>query len=92
MPHKARVLLVGGGGIGTIAALNLEHGGLAEVTAVLRSNFDIVSRKGFSISSCDHGTLENWRPARGQSAVLRRRLFRDGRRSAMYPTLTSLQS
>ncbi|GJD01524.1 2-dehydropantoate 2-reductase [Colletotrichum higginsianum] len=69
MPHKARVLLVGGGGIGTIAALNLEHGGLAEVTAVLRSNFDIVSRKGFSISSCDHGTLENWRPARVLNSV-----------------------
>ncbi|KAK1672490.1 ketopantoate reductase PanE/ApbA C terminal-domain-containing protein [Colletotrichum godetiae] len=61
-PDKARVLLVGCGGIGTIAALNLEAGGLARVTAVLRSNFDIVNRNGFTIHSCEHGDKEGWRP------------------------------
>ncbi|GKT76205.1 hypothetical protein ColTof4_08628 [Colletotrichum tofieldiae] len=71
MADKTQVLLVGGGGIGTMAALNLERGGLAEVTAVLRSNFEIVSRKGFSIKSCDHGSLENWRPTQSQSAAHR---------------------
>ncbi|GJC85875.1 uncharacterized protein ColLi_08713 [Colletotrichum liriopes] len=71
MADKPQVLLVGGGGIGTMAALNIERGGLAEVTAVLRSNFEIVSRKGFSIKSCDHGNLENWRPTQSQSAAHR---------------------
>ncbi|GKT47139.1 uncharacterized protein ColSpa_07320 [Colletotrichum spaethianum] len=66
---NSRVLLVGGGGIGTIAALNLERGGLAEVTTVLRSNFEHVSRKGFSIKSCDHGNLENWRPTQVLNSV-----------------------
>ncbi|KAJ5979321.1 hypothetical protein N7501_002663 [Penicillium viridicatum] len=39
MSGKAQVLLVGCGGVGTIAALNLETGGHAAVTAVLRSNY-----------------------------------------------------
>ncbi|KAK2013697.1 2-dehydropantoate 2-reductase [Colletotrichum eremochloae] len=69
MTDKRQVLLVGAGGIGAIAALNLERGGSAEVTAVLRSNFDIVSRKGFSITSCDHGNVEDWRPSRVLNAV-----------------------
>ncbi|KAK1982328.1 6-phosphogluconate dehydrogenase [Colletotrichum cereale] len=69
MADKRRVLLVGAGGIGTIAALNLERGGSAEVTAVLRSNFDVVGRNGFSITSCDHGSLENWRPSQVLNAV-----------------------
>ncbi|EFQ35163.1 uncharacterized protein GLRG_10307 [Colletotrichum graminicola M1.001] len=69
MTDKWRVLLVGAGGIGTIAALNLERGGSAEVAAVLRSNHDVVSRKGFSIKSCDHGSLENWRPSQVLNAV-----------------------
>ncbi|OLN87237.1 hypothetical protein CCHL11_03669 [Colletotrichum chlorophyti] len=71
---EARVLLVGSGGIGTIAALNLECGGQAKVTAVLRSNYDAVSRNGFIIKSCEHGDLEGWRPAQGQrnpAAVLK---------------------
>ncbi|KAK1999961.1 ApbA-domain-containing protein [Colletotrichum falcatum] len=69
MTDKRRVLLVGAGGIGAIAALNLERGGLAKVAAVLRSNFDVVNRKGFSIRSCDHGNLENWRPSQVLNAV-----------------------
>lgn len=63
---RARVLLVGCGGIGTIAALNLEAGGLAQVTAVLRSNFDVVKSNGFTIKSCEHGDKEGWRPTEGQ--------------------------
>lgn len=63
---KANVLLVGSGGVGTIGALNLEVGGLASVTAVLRSNYDAVVKNGFHIKSCDHGTIENWRPSKGE--------------------------
>lgn len=65
MPPKARVLLVGAGGIGTIAALNLERGGLAEVTCVLRSNYEAVVSRGIEIISCEHGHIENWRPTAG---------------------------
>ncbi|GME57759.1 putative 2-dehydropantoate 2-reductase family protein [Neofusicoccum parvum] len=61
---KANVLLVGSGGVGTIGALNLEVGGLASVTAVLRSNYDAVVKNGFHIKSCDHGTIESWRPSK----------------------------
>lgn len=63
---KSKVLLVGSGGIGTIAALNLERGGLAEVSSVLRSNFKVVYNKGFTIRSCEHGDVQNWRPTESQ--------------------------
>lgn len=63
---KDRVLLIGSGGIGTIAALNLEIGGLAEVTSVLRSNFQVVRSKGFTIRSCQHGDHHSWRPTESQ--------------------------
>lgn len=59
---KANVLLVGSGGVGTMGAYALESGGLAEVTAVLRSNFSVVSEKGFDISSIDHGEVKAWKP------------------------------
>lgn len=60
---KARVLLIGSGGIGTLTALNLERGGLALVSAVLRSNYAVVKERGFTIDSCDHGQIEGWRPS-----------------------------
>ena len=62
MAPKARVLLIGSGGVGTIAALNLEHGNLAQVSCVLRSSYATVSEKGFNIVSCEHGNLQSWRP------------------------------
>lgn len=63
MAQRSEVLLVGCGGIGTIAALNLEIGGKAAVTAVLRSNYEHVVEKGFSIKSVDHGKVEEFRPS-----------------------------
>lgn len=57
------ILLVGSGGVGTIAALNLEAGGLASVTAVLRSNYNKVTTDGFHIKSIDHGEITDWRPS-----------------------------
>ncbi|KAE8422096.1 6-phosphogluconate dehydrogenase [Aspergillus pseudocaelatus] len=59
---KANILLIGSGGVGTIAALNLEAGQLAHVTAVLRSNYQAVLSNGFNITSCDHGVLKGWKP------------------------------
>ncbi|KAH7159514.1 putative 2-dehydropantoate 2-reductase family protein [Dactylonectria estremocensis] len=62
-PLKKQVLLLGSGGVGTIGALNLEVGGQANVTAVLRSNFKAVADNGFNIKSCDHGHITGWRPS-----------------------------
>jgi ketopantoate reductase len=62
---KSSALLIGCGGVGSIAALNLESSGRLEVSAVLRSNYEAVKRDGFKIKSCDHGIIDNWRPSKG---------------------------
>lgn len=59
---KANILLVGSGGVGTIASLGLEKGGYSQVTSVLRSDYSKVKENGFVIESIDHGNYENWRP------------------------------
>ena len=59
-----RVLIIGSGGVGTMAAFALEKGGKAAVTSVLRSNFDAVEEDGFTIHSVDHGDIEGWEPDR----------------------------
>lgn len=64
---KARVLIIGCGGVGTMCAYNLEVGGKASVTAVLRSNFAAVEQNGFSIKSIEHGEVEGWRPSESKS-------------------------
>jgi ketopantoate reductase len=64
--QKANVLLFGGGAVGAIAALNIEAGGLGAVTAVLRSNFQVVQDAGYTIESVDHGSLKGWRPTKGE--------------------------
>lgn len=61
--NKARVLIVGSGGVGTMAAYALEKGGKASVTAVLRSNYEVVKDQGFNINSLEHGEIKNWRPS-----------------------------
>lgn len=60
--EKASILLIGGGSVGAVAALNLERGNLANVTVVCRSNFSAVSGRGYTIRSCDHGTVAGWKP------------------------------
>ncbi|KAK5175506.1 uncharacterized protein LTR77_000645 [Saxophila tyrrhenica] len=67
---KARVLLVGAGGVGAMACYALESGGGAEVTAVLRSNYDVVEREGFSIDSIEHGKgIKGFRPSKIRKSV-----------------------
>lgn len=63
--QTANVLLLGGGAVGTIAALNIESGKLGAVTAVLRSNFQAVRDYGYRIESVDHGKVTGWRPNKG---------------------------
>ncbi|KAL4799304.1 6-phosphogluconate dehydrogenase [Aspergillus venezuelensis] len=65
----ANILLFGGGAVGTIAALNIESGGLGEVTAVLRSNYTVVKDEGYRIDSIDHGKIDAWRPLKVVNSV-----------------------
>lgn len=64
---KANVLLVGSGGVGTMAAYALEKGGKTSVTAVLRSNYKAVNEEGFHINSIQHGNVKNWKPSISES-------------------------
>ncbi|KAF1916037.1 6-phosphogluconate dehydrogenase [Ampelomyces quisqualis] len=61
--NKKSVLVIGGGAVGAIAALNLDLGGLAVVTLVLRSNYEAVNKSGYDFESCDHGTVNAWKPS-----------------------------
>ncbi|KAI1342561.1 putative 2-dehydropantoate 2-reductase [Xylariaceae sp. FL0016] len=67
---KAKVLIVGTGGVGTMAAYALETGGKAEVTAVMRSNYAAVKEHGIDIDSIEHGhDIKGWRPTTITQAV-----------------------
>ncbi|KAH7034532.1 ketopantoate reductase PanE/ApbA C terminal-domain-containing protein [Microdochium trichocladiopsis] len=52
-----------------MAAYALEKGGLAEVTAVLRSNYAAVVENGFDIDSVLYGSIKSWRPTHIVNAV-----------------------
>jgi ketopantoate reductase len=61
--EKANILIIGMGGVGTMAAYALETGGGASVTAVLRSNYAAVEKHGFDIDSIDYGhDIKGFRP------------------------------
>lgn len=64
MAHKANILLIGGGAVGSMAAYALEAGQRAKVTMVLRSNYQAVRDEGYTIDSIEHGhDIKNWRPS-----------------------------
>ncbi|KAG2057987.1 6-phosphogluconate dehydrogenase C-terminal domain-like protein [Suillus hirtellus] len=63
------VLLVGLGAVGTIYAYILQRSKLARVTAVARSNYDIVNAKGIHIRSKKYDIHESWKPYRLVSSV-----------------------
>ncbi|KAF2743883.1 2-dehydropantoate 2-reductase [Sporormia fimetaria CBS 119925] len=67
--EKNSVLVIGGGAVGAIAALNLEVGGFATVTLVLRSNYEAVKRDGYTVNSCDHGMLKGWKPTHLRNTI-----------------------
>ena len=56
-------------GLGTMVAYNLELGGLALVTSVMRSNYEVVSQNGFTITSLDHGFIRGWKPSAGSQLL-----------------------
>ena len=65
---KLKVLVVGAGGVGTMASVALERSNRAAVTAVLRSNYEKVVQDGFEIESINHGKLSTWRPSKSESS------------------------
>lgn len=75
LQNKVNVLIIGCGGIGTIAALDLEKSGQAAVTAVLRSNYKIVKDRGFNIKSIDHGEVFGFKPSTSTFLVKPRALI-----------------
>ncbi|CAA7266205.1 unnamed protein product [Cyclocybe aegerita] len=64
------VLVVGFGAVGTIYSHILKRSGLARVTAVARSNYDIVKDEGLHIESRKYGDIKGWRPDRLCRSVL----------------------
>ncbi len=68
--QKKTVLVIGAGSVGAIAALNLEAGGLASVTVALRSNYNAVKEQGYTVESCDHGSLRGFSPSVGMFAFV----------------------
>ncbi|KAJ4256012.1 hypothetical protein NW762_009086 [Fusarium torreyae] len=59
---KSIILVVGTGGIGTMAAYALEKNDKAEVTTVMRSNYNAAVENGIDIDSVEHGQIKGWRP------------------------------
>lgn len=59
---KPKVLVVGSGGVGAICALSLTLNDKAEVTVVVRSDYNKVVEHGYNIRSVTYGNLDNWRP------------------------------
>ncbi|KAF5392720.1 hypothetical protein D9757_000842 [Collybiopsis confluens] len=58
------VLVVGFGAVGAVYSLILKRSGLARVTAVARSNHDVVNRNGIHFKSVKYGDIPGWRPDR----------------------------
>lgn len=59
---KPKVLVIGAGGVGVIAAVSLFHCQKSTVSLVVRSDYDHVKDHGYTISSVDYGELNNWKP------------------------------
>lgn len=62
-PEKPKVLIIGLGGVGVLAAFALEYSKRAEVTALIRSDYDRVIEKGYDINSVDYGNIKGFTPS-----------------------------
>ncbi|SCU99247.1 LAFA_0G22870g1_1 [Lachancea sp. 'fantastica'] len=60
--NKPTCLVIGAGGVGIITTYSLFNAAKSEVSLVVRSDYDHVVQHGYSIESCDYGSIENWKP------------------------------
>lgn len=60
--EKKHVLLVGVGGVGAIVAYGIHYTGKADLSVVVRRDYDKVIKDGYKIKSCDYGDIESWKP------------------------------
>lgn len=58
-----KVLIVGSGGVGVMAAYAMDLSPQTEVTVVIRSDYDVVTKRGYKIDSVDYGIIESYKPA-----------------------------
>jgi len=58
-----QVLTIGFGALGTLYSFILQAAG-AQVTAVARSNYEVVSKHGITVNSGKFGNFESWKPTR----------------------------
>lgn len=70
MPDSSspKVLCIGLGGLGVIAAWTLQRNG-SDVTAIIRSDYDRVKDLGYTIHSLDEGKTINYVPSRFYNSV-----------------------
>ncbi|KAL7422137.1 hypothetical protein Q5752_002780 [Cryptotrichosporon argae] len=61
---EINVLLIGLGAVGAVYAYHLERSGRVKVTAVARSNYELVAGAGITLDTDRFGVVEHWRPSR----------------------------
>lgn len=59
---RPKVLIIGSGGVGVILTYGLEYGKKADVTLVIRSDYEKVMSYGYKIESVDYGEILEYRP------------------------------
>lgn len=60
--YYPKVLVVGSGGVGVMAALGLALNKRSIVTLVVRSGYDYVAENGYAILSITYGDIKGWKP------------------------------
>ncbi|VEU23578.1 DEKNAAC104636 [Brettanomyces naardenensis] len=56
------VLLIGVGGVGSIVAYGIDFTGKADISVVVRRDFEKVSKVGYELKSIDYGDIKGWKP------------------------------
>ncbi|KAI0794757.1 6-phosphogluconate dehydrogenase C-terminal domain-like protein [Fomes fomentarius] len=63
------VLLIGYGAVGAIYSLILKRSGLARVTVIARSNYEVTKAHGMNFRSRKYGNIDGWQPDRLFSSI-----------------------
>lgn len=62
MHEKEEVLLIGAGGVGAMGAYGIQYAGKANVSLVVRRDYQTVMDNGYEIHSIDYGDIKSWKP------------------------------